>query len=365
MTRQRAFSTVELLVVLAIIGVLVVILVPVLGKARESSRRAYCATNLRSLGTAVRAYGEAHNEYPRTKYDITPGGNVMQSNTNRFGESLIMTAFTGARGANPFYVVPNNVGAFTGTEYPSGTGTANNLTPANNDITAALFLLIRTGYMSSKQFVCPSAEGAKPDTFDVRTAQTSSNFTDPKNLSYSYTIPYPTESWLGSYNDGNPHNSNPGKVPPASYAGYTYGKQMKAKWPMAADLNPGNSGTVPLTSLTLNSSPADMKQGNSRNHAREGQNVLYVAGHVEWVKTPFAGSEQDNMYTRAESLPDDNALTPTATRSSSTVGYTGTGTIGVPDVNTAFGRQPPTNINDTILLPTADCDALLPYKKNW
>ena len=356
--KRRAFTTIELLVVVGIIVVLIAILIPTVNHAREVSRRAACAANLRALGIAVRSYGETQETYPRTKYVVMLSPAMLKPGGNRFGQGMVTTAFTGARGANPFYMVPGNPNSNTGTEYPQGTGVSvSNLTPAYNDVTAALFLLIRTDYMNAKQFVCPSAEGARPDTFDVRTARTSSNFTSARNLSYSYTMPYPGESWIGNYNDGNGNNTT---VPPATNAGYVYGKRMKPQWPLAADLNPGNTGTPALTSLTLNSSSADLKQGNSLNHARAGQNVAYVGGNVDWVKTPFAGNQQDNIYTRAKSIPDNPALTPAPDRASDTTDHKGN-----PDVNVAFGKHPPTNANDTILLPTEGADSLLPYKLTW
>jgi len=56
MRRNRAFTLVELLIVIAIIGVLIGLLMPTISGARESSRRVTCASNLRNLGAALFAY---------------------------------------------------------------------------------------------------------------------------------------------------------------------------------------------------------------------------------------------------------------------------------------------------------------------
>lgn len=60
----RGMSLIELVVVMAILGILASLLIPAVQKARESARRSSCVNNLRQIGVAIHLHHESHRHFP-------------------------------------------------------------------------------------------------------------------------------------------------------------------------------------------------------------------------------------------------------------------------------------------------------------
>ena len=278
----RAFSLVELLVLVGIAVILLSIFVPYIAKLRESDHRARCAENLRTLMAALRSYSAANKgAYPRVRYDAAhnPSGYV---------------AYSGAGASSPF---------------------SPNTAVLPNDVTASLWLLIRTKFAKPADFICPStSDFAEPGgPADLRN---HSNFTAGRNLSYSYACPF------------------------SAAPGYKLDDFLPADFALMADKNPGIARPSSNVTAPAWDAPAfQIALANSFNHDHAGQNVLYADGHVAFNKTPYCGyghdALRDNIFTALSATPIPKGQTPP--------GY-GNGVIGH-DVAPAWDR-------DSYLVPT-------------
>ncbi len=296
---RRGMTLLDLLVAIALIIFLSAAMLPAQNRNRETANRVRCGSNLRQIGQALMLYANENNgNYPRTKYDP---------------KSDKINAYTGYDSKNPF-------------EKDGG--------PEVNDVTTPLYLLLRTQDLVPGVFVCPSTEkrgidfGIKakakdggpstrpaarpatqssyqePDPAIVAAIQVHSNFPDNRSLDYSIHNPYFSEKAID--------------------AGSRWTNTLKADFALAGDMNPGSPE---LLKLNATAGWRELQAANSANHQRVGQNILYGDLHVEFLQTPFAGVEQENIYTYGASGKDNG----------------GEGIIGST-----------TGANDSVLLPTVE-----------
>ena len=282
-TVRRAFTLIELLVVISIIALLIAILIPSITHARDHALRVKCSSNLHGIGLAMDVYAanEPNRSFPRAVY--------------RVNQHLQLD--------NAGYLIPDTFG--------------NSGYVGDNNVPAAMFLLMKTAPLAPKLFICPCTQ-AKPGfaTGANSDIQQSSNWElIPDNLSYSLATPYP---------------ANPG-----INAGFQWRDPIDPAFALVSDMNPGtHGGSNPPNNVIAplhNASADQLAAGNSNNHQNKGQNVLFGDFHVSFETTPYCGSVHDGTGIH------DNIFTA------------GTGDNGTCD-DTSY----PVDAHDSVMLPTDD-----------
>ena len=109
--RSRAFTIIELLVVVSIIALLVGILLPAIAKARDQAKQTQSLTNLRQLGTAHGSYGAEWNDRQFT---------LCVDTISTYGNSV--AAFNAYNAANGNSVGGQHPGAILDWGYVGGNG---------------------------------------------------------------------------------------------------------------------------------------------------------------------------------------------------------------------------------------------------
>lgn len=287
---RHGTSHADLIVTLALLPLVALVCLAGVAATDNVHMRILCAGNLRQIGMATLMYSnDMKGAYPRTRYepDASPvWGTPYESNPNL--------------GSN------DKADPFAADDSPLA-----NLRPKPNDVTAALYLLMRTQDITSAEFICPATLQERWDFGGG--ANTALNWTNwpgnarlAEHLSYSYQNPYPSKAAVAD--------------------GFKWSNSFGESFALASDFNPG---TEDLVKLTPDSGEKQMKRGNSPNHNRAGQNVMYGDGHVEFHATPFAGVNRDNIFTFGPSGSKNREKG-------------GDGIVGSP-----------TSSEDSILLPTA------------
>jgi prepilin-type N-terminal cleavage/methylation domain-containing protein len=236
--RGRAgFTLIELLVVVAIIALLISILLPSLGKAKEAANRVYCAANMRGVGFSMQYYGEENNsQFPACRAPAAPGAYV---------------------------------NGFTPTQSTMGPNQLDTLALAVTDnqgnVLTSFWIMALRGLAPPKMLVC------KSDPFVVGPASLLNgnyyaNFQDSYQISYSITYPW-NPQWRSS---------------------------LKSEVPLASDMAPLSDGS---NKDTLKTKGQTTKLYNTSSHGDIGQNVLFGDDHVEFVRDPYVGQQNDSIFT--------------------------------------------------------------------
>jgi prepilin-type N-terminal cleavage/methylation domain-containing protein/prepilin-type processing-associated H-X9-DG protein len=253
--RNRAFTLVELLVVILIIGMLIGILLPAVFGALEQANRVNCANNLSQIGKACQAFAASNKQaWP----DVLP---------------TAAGTFWAAIGATR--------NAVTGVDIPA---------TAIGSNTANFWQLIRAGYADNPAiFVCPSQGSHVTDT-SVAVYNTVRDFWTPVNVSYSY------QNTVGPYRLTSSSNSGMAVAADANPQRFDMIAAVNGLGATAISYEVADWGSLGIPS-------ANKWKLNSPNHKFTGQNVLYLDGHVKFENHPYCGLKYDNIWTTQVAVP--------------------------------------------------------------
>jgi prepilin-type N-terminal cleavage/methylation domain-containing protein len=286
--KRRAFTLIELLVVVAIIALLISILLPSLSRAREITKRAVCASNLRGIGQGMKVYSNDNGDwYPTALFaeytDTSAGYN---------GSSVEWITHL-----SDMMTLPINTA-----------GGGNGLSSTTVHTSRSMFMLVVDGTCTAKQFMCPSSGDNEDDLRNLRddgttwvAAQVGVNRFDFRGypfVSYGTQMPFGLKGRPGENLDSRMViMADKG---PYFQAGETFAERT------ADRIGSIQAGTA-LTEVAGQTVAEELlkldndkwRSYNSRNHSQEGENCLYQDGHATMEKKPIVGVNFDNIYTCA------------------------------------------------------------------
>ena len=317
-SRRAALSAADLLWFLIITILLIAVLLPSLSRARELAKRAVCASNLRSMGQGMHIYANDYKEWFPTHYfeareddeNVPPVHGVR---------------WVGTMGTNDFLSIAERTSAKT--------------SPTRSHPSRSLFLLITYGLASPGSFVCPSSWDSEdtlhnygPDASNdgqeerARPGLNRFDFAGYDRLSYGYQLPYGQR--------GKPRETLDLRMVIGADKGPFYARGG-AGVAGTRTVHDRLSGMTPRkgTADELIGAPRETwRRYNSRNHGGEGQNVLYLDAHADFIRTPLNRALGfDNVYTIQSGFNQAGAASGT-----------------VPDADTAIG---PLANTDSFLVP--------------
>jgi prepilin-type N-terminal cleavage/methylation domain-containing protein/prepilin-type processing-associated H-X9-DG protein len=163
--QNRAFTLIELIVVIAMVAILVACMLPALAAARPKVQHLTCSNNLKQVGIAFRTWAINHNGYTPMQAQSALGGNL----DTDVGVRLVIPVQTSSRGVSKMFLTMSNELStpkllFCPAEYessyrqpatsfaPTNVGTTNAV-PYTNDLNVSYFIGVDASETHPRMFL--------------------------------------------------------------------------------------------------------------------------------------------------------------------------------------------------------------------
>jgi len=246
---NRAFTLIELIIVIMIIAILAMLIVPTVRRAIALAQQAKCNANVRTIIAGLTQYHntcEAMPKVPVTTWNVAIGTNL---------------------NSNPF----------------NGASARNH--------SANMWLLAREDCVDLGALVCPGTTDIKSEYQEIKKYW---DFGSSRYISYGLQSPYG-------------HRGSLSRITPEAVVLVADGSPYVRT---SEESQPGRiRSRVTIVDWSNDAMGGDDMQlyGNSPNHEREGQNVGYIDGSAGWRTAANCGKDGDNIYSASNHKTATNA----------------------------------------------------------